>query len=118
MLIVQGLGVGIITGIVGAGGGFLIIPALVLLTGLPMKKAIGTSLIIIAINSLIGFLGDMDLLKEIDFRLMFLVSTLAVSGVFLGNYLSRFIAGKNLKSGFGWFALAMAMFIALKETVI
>jgi uncharacterized membrane protein YfcA len=118
MLIVQGLGVGIITGIVGAGGGFLIIPALVLLTGLPMKKAIGTSLIIIAINSLIGFLGDIDLLKEIDFRLMFLVSTLAVSGVFLGNYLSRFIAGKNLKSGFGWFALAMAMFIALKETVI
>jgi len=118
MLVLQGLGVGVITGIVGAGGGFLIIPALVLLTGLPMKKAIGTSLIIIAINSLIGFLGDMSLLKEIDFGLMFLVSLLAVSGVFLGNYLSRFIAAKNLKSGFGWFALAMAMFIVIKEIVI
>jgi len=118
MLVVQGLGVGIITGIVGAGGGFLIIPALVLLAGLPMKKAIGTSLIVIAINSLIGFLGDLALLKEIDFGLMFLVSLLAVSGVFLGTYLSRFIAAKNLKSGFGWFALAMAVFIVIKETVI
>jgi len=86
MLVFQGLGVGIITGIIGAGGGFLIIPALVLLAGLPMKKAIGTSLIIIAINSLIGFLGDISLLKEIDFSLMFLVSMLAVGGVFLGTY--------------------------------
>jgi uncharacterized protein len=118
MMVFQGLGVGIITGIIGAGGGFLIIPALVLLAGLPMKKAIGTSLIVIAINSLIGFLGDMSLLKEIDFSLMFLVSLLAVGGVFLGNYLSRFIAAKNLKSGFGWFALAMAMFIVIKETMI
>jgi len=118
VLVLQGLGVGIITGIVGAGGGFLIIPALVLLAGLPMKKAIGTSLIIIAINSIIGFLGDMSLVKEIDFRLMLLVSLLAVGGVFFGNYLSRFIAARNLKSGFGWFALAMAMFIVIKEVVI
>ena len=118
MLALQGLAVGIITGIVGAGGGFLIIPALVLLAGLPMKKAIGTSLIIIAINSLIGFLGDMNALQEIDFTLMFLVSIVAVSGVFLGTYLSRFIAAKNLKSGFGWFALVMAVFIVLREVVI
>jgi uncharacterized membrane protein YfcA len=118
MLVLQGLAVGVITGIIGAGGGFLIIPALVLLAGLPMKKAIGTSLIIIAINSLIGFLGDMSLLKEIDYTLMFLVSLVAVSGVFLGTYLSRFIAAKNLKSGFGWFALAMAMFIVIREVVI
>ena len=118
MLVLQGMTVGIITGIIGAGGGFLIIPALVLLAGLPMKKAIGTSLIIIAINSLIGFLGDMSQLKEIDFTLMFLVSIVAVSGVFLGIYLSRFIAAKNLKSGFGWFALAMAMFIVIREVVI
>lgn len=118
VLVLQGVGVGIITGIVGAGGGFLIIPALVLLAGLPMKKAIGTSLIIIAINSLIGFLGDMSLVKQINFRLMLLVSLLAVGGVFFGNYLSRFIAARNLKSGFGWFALAMAMFIVIKEVVI
>lgn len=118
MLVLQGLGVGIITGIIGAGGGFLIIPALVLLAGLPMKKAIGTSLIIIAINSLIGFLGDMSLVKEIDFTLMFVVSLVAVIGVFLGNYLTQFIAAKNLKSAFGWFALAMALFIVVKETVI
>ena len=58
------------------------------------------------------------MLKEIDFRLMFLVSIVAVIGVFLGTYLSRFVAAKNLKSGFGWFALAMAMFIVIREVVI
>jgi uncharacterized membrane protein YfcA len=118
IILLQGLLVGIITGIVGAGGGFLIIPALVLLVGLPMKKAIGTSLIVIAINSLIGFVGDMHLAREIDFPFMMILSSLAVMGVFLGIYLSRFIDGKNLKSGFGWFALAMAIFIVIKELTL
>jgi uncharacterized protein len=117
-VILVGLFVGIVTGIVGAGGGFLIIPALVLLVGLPMKRAVGTSLIIIAINSLIGFVGDFDLVREIDFSFLIALSLLAIGGVFLGTYLSRFIKGKSLKSGFGWFALAMAVFILIKELVI
>jgi uncharacterized membrane protein YfcA len=83
-----------------------------------MKKAIGTSLIVIAINSLIGFVGDMHLAREIDFPFMMILSSLAVMGVFLGIYLSRFIDGKNLKSGFGWFALAMAIFIVIKELTL
>jgi uncharacterized protein len=119
-VLMTGLGiiVGIITGIVGAGGGFLIIPALVFMAGLPMKKAIGTSLIIIAVNSLIGFIGDMTLVKEINFQLMMLLSGLAVAGVFLGTYLAKFIHGNNLKSGFGWFALTMSVYILIKEIII
>ncbi len=115
LIIFQGMIIGIITGIVGAGGGFLIIPALVLLAGIPMKKAVGTSLIVIAINSLIGFFGDMTLLKEVDFTLMIGVSMVAIAGVFLGSFLSRYIDGRNLKSGFGWFALTMAFYIMIKE---
>jgi uncharacterized protein len=118
IIMFQGFIVGTVTGIVGAGGGFLIVPALVLLVGLPMKKAIGTSLIVIAVNSLVGFIGDMHLMHEIDFRLMTILSALAVSGVFAGIFLSRFVDGRNLKSGFGWFALAMAVFIMVKELAI
>jgi uncharacterized membrane protein YfcA len=110
-----GLLVGIVTGIVGAGGGFLIIPPLVLFVGLPMKRAVGTSLVIIAINSLIGFVGDFSLVREINFPLLFLLSILSIGGVFFGTYLSRFIEGKNLKSGFGWFALIMAIIIMINE---
>jgi uncharacterized membrane protein YfcA len=115
IIMLQGFIVGIVTGIVGAGGGFLIIPALVLLVGLPMKKAVGTSLIVIAVNSLVGFMGDMHLVHEIDFQLMIILSALAISGVFAGTFLSRFINGRNLKSGFGWFALTMAFFIMIRE---
>jgi uncharacterized membrane protein YfcA len=117
-VIFVGLVVGIVTGIVGAGGGFLIIPALVLLVGLPMKRAVGTSLMVIAINSLIGFVGDLEIVKEINFPFLIVLSLLAIGGVFFGTYLSRFIRGKNLKSGFGWFALAMAVFIIVKELMI
>jgi uncharacterized protein len=115
VIVVAGLAVGIVTGIVGAGGGFLIIPALVLLVGLPMKRAVGTSLIIIAINSLIGFVGDFSLVREINFPFLLTVSILAIAGILLGTYLSGFIKGEKLKSGFGWFALAMAVFIMIKE---
>lgn len=117
LIIAQGFVVGIVTGIVGAGGGFLIIPALVLLTGLNMKQAVGTSLIIIAINSSIGFVGDLSQVKEINFPFIILVSGIAVAGVFLGSYLSRFIEGKRLKSGFGWFAFTMSIYIMIKEIV-
>jgi len=118
MIVAQGFVVGIVTGIIGAGGGFLIIPALVLLTGLTMKQAIGTSLVIIAINSLIGFFGDLSLVKEVDFPFVLLVSGLAVTGVILGSYLSRYIEGRRLKAGFGWFALTMSVYIMIKEIVL
>jgi hypothetical protein len=118
LIISQGIVIGIVTGIVGAGGGFLIIPALVLLTGLPMKRAIGTSLIIIAINSLVGFLGDFDLVKEVNLPFMIVLTSISISGVFLGNYLSRFISGTNLKRGFGWLSLTMAIYIMIKEIAL
>ena len=96
-ILLLGFFIGIVTGIVGAGGGFLIIPAFVLLNGLTMKQAVGTSLLIIAINSLIGFLGDLSLIKEINFPFILSISILSIAGVFLGNYLSRFIEGKQTK---------------------
>ncbi len=118
MIIAQGIVVGVITGIVGAGGGFLIIPALVLFSGLEMKKAIGTSLLVIAVNSLLGFFGDMTQVREVDFPFMIMLSCIAIAGVFLGNYLSKFVRGKDLKSGFGWFTLTMALYIMIKEIII
>src|SRR5690625_3510628 len=111
-----GIVVGILTGLVGAGGCFLIIPALVMLGNLPMKKAIGTSLFIIALKSLIGFLGDLTQESQIiDWQLLLIVSGLAVIGIFIGNNLSNKIEGKKLKKGFGWFVLMMGVYIIIKE---
>ncbi len=115
-IIAEGAVVGVLTGIVGAGGGFLIIPALVLFAKIPMKKAVGTSLLIIAAKSLIGFIGDVqrpDL--EIDWTLLLSVTAIAVVGIFIGIYLSKFIDGKKLKKGFGWFVLLMAVYIIAKQ---
>lgn len=114
LIIIEGLVVGVLTGIVGAGGGFLIIPALVLLAKLPMKKAVATSLLIIAIKSLIGFIGDVENL-EIDWMFLITFTTVSVIGIFLGIYLSKFIEGKKLKKGFGWFVLIMGIYIIYKE---
>ncbi|MEL0026645.1 MAG: sulfite exporter TauE/SafE family protein [Schleiferiaceae bacterium] len=115
-IIAEGAVVGVLTGIVGAGGGFLIIPALVLFAKIPMKKAVGTSLLIIAAKSLIGFIGDVqrpDL--EIDWNLLLSVTAIAVVGIFIGIYLAKFIDGKKLKKGFGWFVLLMAVYIIGKQ---
>lgn len=117
IIIVEGLVVGTITGIVGAGGGFLIIPSLVLLAKLPMKKAVATSLFIISINSLIGFLGDVKNL-EIDWFFLLPFTTLSIIGIFLGIYLNKFIDGKKLKKAFGWFVLVMGIYIIIKELVM
>jgi len=114
LIIVEGLVVGAITGIVGAGGGFLIIPALVLLAKLPMKKAVATSLFIIAIKSLIGFLGDVQNL-DIDWSFLFTFTGLSVVGIFIGIWLNKFIDGKKLKKAFGWFVLIMGIYIIYKE---
>ena len=116
IILIEGAVVGLITGLVGAGGGFLIIPALVLLVKLPMKKAVATSLMIIAIKSLIGFLGDVQNI-QIDWSFLLLFSGIAIVGIFLGIYLNKFIDGKKLKKGFGWFVLLMAIYIILKELI-
>lgn len=114
IILVEGLVVGTLTGLVGAGGGFLIIPALVLLTGMPMKEAVGTSLLIIAVKSLIGFTGDLGHF-EMNWTLLSIVSAIAVVGIFIGNYLSKKIDGNKLKKGFGWFVLVMGVYIIAKE---
>lgn len=114
MIVLEGLVVGFLTGIVGAGGGFLIIPALVLFAKLPMKRAVATSLLIIAVKSLIGFLGDVQNI-EIEWGFLLLFTSISVVGIFLGLYLNKFIDGKKLKKGFGWFVLIMGVYIVLKE---
>ncbi|MDP3928383.1 MAG: sulfite exporter TauE/SafE family protein [Bacteroidota bacterium] len=114
MILLEGAVVGMLTGLVGAGGGFLIIPALVLFTGLPMKEAVGTSLLIIAAKSLIGFTGDLGHF-EMNWSLLIIVSSIAIAGIFLGNYLSLKIDGAKLKKGFGWFVLVMGVYIIIKE---
>lgn len=113
-LVIQNTIIGVIIGLVGAGGGFLIIPSLVLFARLPMKKAVGTSLFIITINSLIGFLGDVHSPK-IDWNFLFAFSSVSIIGIFIGIYLNKFINESQLKKGFGFFVLAMASFILVRE---
>ena len=113
-LAIYGIGIGLVTGFLGAGGGFLIIPTLVLLCGLTMKEAVGTSLLIIACNSLTGFIGDIGHF-QIDWKLLGIVTTLAVSGILIGTQLSKKIKNENLKKGFGWFVLIMGIYIIIKE---
>lgn len=115
-LLMIGVLVGLATGFLGAGGGFLIIPALVLLLNMPMKKAIGTSLLIIALNSLIGFTGDLGHI-HIEWNFLLLITAIAISGIFVGTALAKKIPGAKLKKAFGWFVLAMGIYIILKETV-
>jgi len=114
LILLEGVKVGILTGLVGAGGGFLIIPALVIFTGLPMKVAVGTSLLIIASNSLIGFIGDFGHF-QMNWSILFSVTGIAIIGIFIGNYLSLKIDGAKLKKGFGWFVLIMGIYIIVKE---
>ena len=114
LILVEGVVVGVLTGLVGAGGGFLIIPALVKLSKLSMKKAVGTSLLIIAAKSLIGFVSDVTRL-EIDWTMLFIISALAIIGIFVGNIMSRKIPGQKLKVGFGWFVLIMGVYILGRE---
>lgn len=115
LIIVEGFVVGVLTGLVGAGGGFLIIPALVILAKLPMKMAVGTSLLIIAAKSLIGFIGDIGSDVAINWSFLLIFSALAIIGIFGGSYLSKFISNAKLKPAFGWFVLVMGVYIIGKE---
>ncbi|MEB2780632.1 sulfite exporter TauE/SafE family protein [Algoriphagus sp. C2-6-M1] len=114
LIAAEGLVVGLITGLVGAGGGFLIIPALVLLAKLPMKMAVGTSLLIISAKSLIGFLGDVST-QTIDWKLLLIFTGLSIIGIFIGSALSKKINEKALRKGFGWFVLIMGIYIIATE---
>jgi uncharacterized membrane protein YfcA len=118
LILAEGLIVGSLTGFVGAGGGFLIIPALVILANLEIKRAIGTSLMIIALKSLLGFfLGD-SMTTAIDWGFLGRFTALAVVGIFTGVALGRFIDGDKLKKGFGYFIIAMAVFIFTMEFIL
>lgn len=116
-LLFQTFTIGIIIGLVGAGGGFLIIPSLVLFAKLPMKKAVGTSLFIIAMNSLIGFLGDVQTIT-IDWKFLSSFTGISILGIFIGIYLNKYINESQLKKGFAYFVLFMATFILVKELAL
>jgi uncharacterized membrane protein YfcA len=114
LVIIEGIIIGFLTGFVGAGGGFLIIPALVLLTGLPFKTAVGTSLFIIAINSLIGFLGDV-LNYSMDWTFLLSITALSIIGILIGDRISKKIPALTLRKSFGWFVLIMGCWILFRE---
>lgn len=111
-----GLFLGLISGLVGAGGGFLIVPALVLVINVPMKKAIGTSLMIIAINSLTGFMGDI-FNPEVQWKFLLGFSSLSVVGIFIGNRLVDILPARRLKHLFSYFVLLMSIVVAIKEVL-
>ncbi len=117
LLVLMGLSVGVITGLLGAGGGFLIIPALVLFLKLPMKTAVGTSLLIISINSIFGFLISLNQF-EYDWKLLISFTTIAIVGILIGNQLAEKVSATTLKKWFGWLVLIMGIYILIKELLI
>jgi len=114
LILIEGSVVGFITGLVGAGGGFIIIPVLVLFSKLNMKSAIATSLVIIAIKSLIGFIGDIEN-HDIDWSFLVKFSSISVAGIYIGQAIGMKIDGTRLKKGFGYFILIIATSILIKE---
>jgi len=114
----KGLMVGAITGLVGAGGGFLIIPALVLMAGLPMKHAVGTSLTIITLNASVGFASSIPKMPTLDWNLLLTLSGIAAVGIIAGTTLSRKISNEKLKPAFGWFVLTVGTYIIIRELVL
>ncbi len=114
IIVLEGLIIGVFTGIVGAGGGFLIVPALVLLLDIPMKKAVATSLLIISVKSLLGFIGDLITI-EIDWEFLGFFTLISIIGIVLGVFINKYVNEIKLKKGFGYFLLIMSFYIVLKE---
>lgn len=110
----EGLVVGAVTGLVGAGGGFLVVPALVILGGLPMEAAVGTSLVVISLKSFAGFAGYAGH-TPVDYQVAMAVVAAAVAGSFVGGRLAGIVSPEKLRSGFGWFVIVMAFFILAQE---
>ena len=117
ILLVYGVLIGLVTGFLGAGGGFLLIPALVLLMKLPVKEAIGTSLLIISLHSLIGFVGDIGR-YAVNWKLMLTLTSIAVAGIFIGGYFNQKVNSAKLKKGFGWFVLVMGIYVLVREIIV
>ncbi len=117
-LLLQGAVLGTVMGFLGAGGGFMIVPVLVLFAGMDMKKAIGTSLLIISVNALSGFVAGMGALSEIDWAVLIKFSALMIAGIIAGGYYTTKINSTLLKKGFGVFILFVAAYIVLKEFFI
>ena len=113
-MLLSGVGIGLTTGILGAGGGFLLIPTLVLVLGMQMKEAVGTSLLVIALNSLIGFAGDMGHFI-IDWIFLIKITAISMTGVLIGGAVAKRINATYLKKGFGWFVLVMGIYIISTE---
>ena len=115
LVLAEGFGVGVLTGLVGAGGGFMIIPALVILVGLPMRRAIGTSLLIIAAKSLLGFIGEAQGTASVDYAFLAAVTVTPLFGILLGMRLNRHLTPVRLRVAFGWFVLLMGFYIFFRE---
>jgi len=113
-VIAEGAGVGLVTGLVGAGGGFLVVPALVLLGGLPMGVAVGTSLVVIALKSLAGLAGYLHA-TPVDWSLALPVTAAAVAGGLIGGALAGRLDADRLRKAFGWFVLAMGAFVLIRQ---
>ena len=116
--ILAGFIVGLLTGFVGAGGGFLIVPALMFLLHLPVREAVATSLFVIALKSVLGFLGDTFMLDDIEWWLLLKLTVAAVIGILLGVRLNRRIPAEKLKTSFGWVVLLMGGLILVREFLL
>lgn len=114
-IVLLGILIGLISGFVGAGGGFLIVPTLLFFAKMPMKMAVGTSLFIVSSQSLIGFLGDIMGDQIIDWELLQIFTLASIIGIFIGNFISKKVEDEKLKISFGWFVLAMGIYIIIKE---
>jgi uncharacterized protein len=115
-MVARGVAVGLVTGLLGAGGGFLIVPALTLLGGLPMPAAVGTSLLVVAMNSFAGLAGYLGHVA-IDWQLALPVAGAAIAGSVMGGRLSAVVPAPVLRRSFGWFVAAMATFILVMEAL-
>lgn len=110
-----GILIGLVSGFVGAGGGFLIVPTLLFFANTPMKMAVGTSLFIVSAQSLIGFIGDIMSDQIINWKLLEYFTLASIIGIFIGNFISKKVDDENLKTAFGWFVLAMGIYIIIRE---
>lgn len=112
----HGIGVGVLTGFVGVGGGFLIVPALVLLSGLSMKRAVGTSLSIVSVKSFAGFAGYAGAVA-VDYRTMAIFTAIAIAGSFAGGMIGHRLPAAHLKKAFGVFLVLVASYILIKSVL-
>lgn len=117
MILIEGLIIGILTGLVGTGGGFMIIPALVIMCNLPIKTAIGTALLIASAKSGIGFLGEMSTNSNIDYELIFKFTGFALVGIAMGTFLSDKVSGYRLRNYFGYFLYLVGAVILINELI-